>query len=351
MISKLTDTIESTLTKTLPGASGASIQQLAELLASPSTQSSLKIIAGLLDDGCSATKLQAILMYGRDAVLQDRMSAVFSTETHQKYEEIQKILLHFDRMQVSLIHAIAQHWNQQFDTLRSQLADEGQALMLSKARNTWLKAGCIEFYNYFDEMPVIANADIRDVREDSISVSRTRELALVIAAGEHQCYAHVRLPDSQLCLRMVVESANRNAVHWKNAGILEIAKERRRHIRILCAEHQTATVRRAHGPKWDGNMRDFSATGLGIRSKGRLPGKVGTILHCSFKMGRVAFDLQGTICWKSKPDSGNPRLGLELSMDHIGMQKLQREVSLRQKEVLGRLYMRGMPDCLMYSGR
>jgi len=350
MNSKLTDTIEATLTNTLPGASGASIQQLAGLLASPSGQSSLKIIAGLLDDGCSATKLQAALMHGRDIILQDRMSAVSSMEPHQR-EEIQNILLHFDHMQTSLIHAIAQHWNQQFDTLRSQLADEGQALMLSKARNTWLKAGCIEFYNYFDEMPVIANADIRDVREDSISVSRTRELALVITAGEHQRYAYVRVPGSKLCLRMVVESANRNAVHWKNSGILEIAKERRRHIRILCAENQTAIVRRTHGPKWDVNMRDFSATGLGIAGENRLPGKVEDMLHCNFQVRRTTFELKGQIRWKSEADSGHARLGLELSTDHIGMQKLQHEVTLRQKEVIGRLHMRGMPDCLMYSGQ
>jgi len=351
MNNKLTDSIEATLTKTLPKASDASIQQLAGLLASPSRQSSLKIITGLLDDGCSATKLQAALMHGRDVILQDRMFAVPSTETNRQYEEIQKILLHFDRMQTSLIHAIAQHWNQQFDVLRSQLVDEGQALMLSKARNTWLKAGCIEFYNYFDEMPVIANADIRDVRDDSISVSRTRELALVIAAGEHQRYAHVRLPNSKLCLRMVVESANRNAVHWKNAGILEIARERRQHIRILCAERQTAIVKRAHGPKWDVNMRDFSATGLGMAAEDRLPGKVGDMLLCNFQVRRTAFEFKGVIRWKSEADSGNARLGLELSTDHVGMQKLQHEVALRQKEVLGHLYMRGTPDCLMYSGQ
>ncbi len=349
MNSKLTDTIEAMLTKTLPGVSDVSIQYLAGLLASPSGQSSLKIIAGLLDDGCSATKLQTALMHGRNVILQDRVSAVSSMETYQLCEEIRKILLHFDRMQTSLIHAIAQHWDQQFDALRSQLVDEGQALMLSKARNTWLKAGCIEFYNYFDEMPVIANADIRDVRDDSISVNRTRELALVIAAGEHQRYAHVRLPNSKLCLRMAVESANRNAVHWKNAGILEIARERRQHIRVLCAEHQIAIVKRAHGPKWDVNMRDFSATGLGITAKDRLPGKVGDMLHCNFQVRQTTFEFKGVIRWKSEVDSGNARLGLELSTDHVGMQKLQHEVALRQKEVLGRLHIRGTPDCLMHS--
>jgi hypothetical protein len=349
MNNKLTDSIEATLAKTLPKASDASIQQLAGLLASPSRQSSLKVITGLLDDGCSAIKLQAALMHGRNVILQDRVSAVSSMETYQLCEEIRKILLHFDRTQTSLIHAIAQHWDQQFVALRSQLVDEGQALMLSKARNTWLKAGCIEFYNYFDEMPVIANADIRDVRDDSISVNRTRELALVIAAGEHQCYAHVRLPNSKLCLRMAVESANHHAVHWKNAGILEIARERRQHIRILCAEHQTAIVKRAHGPKWDVNMRDFSTTGLGLTAKDRLPGKVGDMLHCNFQVRQTAFEFKGVIRWKSEVDSGNARLGLELSTDHVGMQKLQHEVALRQKEVLGRLHIRGTPDCLMHS--
>jgi len=349
MSNKLTDTVEATLTKTLSGVSDASIRQFAGLLTSPSGQSSLKIIAGLLDDGCSATKLQTALIHGRDIILQDRVSAVSSVETYQQGEEIRRISLHFDRMQMSLIHAIEQHWNQQFDVLRSQLANEGQALMLSKARNTWLKAGCVEFYNYFDEMPVIANVNIRDVREDSVSVNRTRELALVIAAGEHQCYAHVRLPNSKLCLRMIVESANRNAVHWKNAGILEIARERRQHIRILGAEQQTAIVKRAHGPKWDVNIRDFSATGLGIAAKDRLPGKVGDMLLCNFQVRQTAFEFKGVIRWKSEAASGNARLGLELSTDHVSMQKLQHEVTLRQKEVLGRLHMRGTPDCLMHS--
>jgi len=346
MNNKLTDTIEATLTKTFPRVSDASIQQLAGLLASPSKRSSRKIFSNLLDEGCSATKLQAALMHSRDAVIQDRIPAVSSNQQH---DEMQKILLHFDRMQASLIHAIEQHWYQQLGILRAQLADEGTALMLSKARNAWLKSGCIEFYNYFDEMPVTASAAVRDIREDGISVKLTRELALVIAAGEHQRYAYIRLPNSTLCLRMVVETANRNAVHWKNAGILEIAKECRRHIRIRCVKRQDAIVRRPHGPKWNVRLQDFSATGLGIAGINRLPGKVGDMLYCKFQMKQTTFEVKGLIRWKSEAGSEKARLGLELSTDHICMQKLQHEASLRQKEVLGNLRMRGIPDCLVHS--
>jgi len=349
MNNKLANTLGIMLSEALPQVSDSGIQQLVEMLAFPSRQASLKIISNLLNEGGSASELLAALMHGRDVVLQDRMAAIPSTDMDQQHEEMQRILLHFDRIYMSLIHAIEQCRHQQLDALKAQLADEGQALMLSKARNIWLKAGCIEFYNYFDEMPVIANVTVRDIREDGVSVSLTKELALTIAAGEHRCYAHVRLPNSKLCLRMGVESASRNAVHWKNAGIMEIAKERRRHIRILCVEHQKAIVRRPHGPKWDITIRDFSSTGLGIVGEDQLPGKVGDMMHCSFQMRRTTFDLKGAIRWKSEGDSGKTRLGLELNTDHISMQKLQHEASLQQKEALGRLQMRGVPDCLIRS--
>jgi len=255
-------------------------------------------------------------------------------------------MLHFDRIQTALLNDVEKYWRTKLDDLHSKLIHEGQALMLSKASNTWLKAGQLDFYNYFEEIPIVASVIVRDVRENGISVGRTSDLVPVLVAGEHQRYAHVHLPHSELSLRMAVVGASRSAVHWRYAGILHVAKERRRDIRVKCSTPQAITVRRQHGPEWEATLRDFSATGLGNRNRGRLPGKPGDTLYCRFTMQHNKFDVTGCIQWKSDTPAAS-RIGLELATEYVSKQKLQYLVSQRQEKTRQQLQLRGTPDCLI----
>ncbi|MFQ5346140.1 MAG: PilZ domain-containing protein, partial [Mariprofundus sp.] len=290
--------------------------------------------------------MQAALLHAKEILMQPTLDQILSLPEPRRHKEFLKIFLHLDRAQASLLKVVEANWRDKFRRLQSRLQEASKEQMLNETYLTWQQEGEVEFYNFYNELPILARVPLRSIRDNVISVTRTDELDSVLTAGEHRRYAHVRLPHSEQCLRMYAEGASGNVVRWHEAGIMQIAKNKRLHIRVQCKEPISLTLNREHGPKWDACLRDFSATGLGLSHHDRLPGDVDDILICDFRLEQRSVHVKGRICWKIREGS-NTRLGLKLMLDHKNTQVLQSAAAQRQLRIIKELKMLGPPDCLL----
>ena len=322
----------------LPSASVEGLDALIDALESQGSKSTIQAFVTLLKESCLPAAIQSILLEYKDHALEKFTKSA-------DLDKIKKTLLNFDRMQVLLLQAVDRHWQAEVNQLESRLLDAGNELLMTSARNQWIKDGEVELYNYYWEVPVIARVKVHQIRENGMSVLRTPKLMHVIAAGQHGQFAHIRLPDHNLCLRMAVESTHGQLVHLKPAGIFQVARERRRHIRVLYDKHIGISIRDSSGEKLQATLQNLSQSGFDISMQQELSANVGDSLGYHLLIRSNEIDGTFVIRWMHK-SKGYARLGVELDMDTAIEHKLQIEVAHRQKQILNALKMHGTPDCL-----
>lgn len=343
----LQDELEQRLAAALPKASAANLKALATLLACADAAAQPQVLPALLDEGCSPNSLLTTLIFAREIAMQARLPHIMSLSEEGRRRALQMLLSHYDCLQAELLRATENSWRTLLERSESQLLSEGQAHLITKARNRWLQSGEIELYNYYHEIPVIARVPLKGVREHGITVGRTPDLVLVLAAGEHGRFAHVRLPKSSLCLRLAVEGVHGQLVHWHDAGLLQTARENRRYMRVRCDSAIPIMLRTAADKEYPGRIVDFSASGLGIALAQPLSAQLGELLWCQTVIRDSEVATAGRLCWR-RDDGEGARLGLELDVDQATQNRLHTEVARLRRQILGRLKMQGPPDCLMW---
>jgi len=322
----------------LPNASTESLDALFAVLESQDSKSAVQPFEALLKESCPPTAIQSILLEYKDHALEKGGESA-------DLSKIKKTLLDFDRMQALLLQAIDKHWQAKINELESRLLDAGNELLMASARNQWIKDGEVELYNYYWEVPVIARVKVHQVRENGLSVIRTPKLSHVIAAGQHGQFAHIRLPDLNLCLRLAVESAHGQLVHLKPAGVFQVARERRRHIRVLYDKHVGISIQDGSGEKLQATLQNLSQSGFDISMQQNLSANVGDRLGYHLLIRSNEMEGSFVIRWIRK-EKGYAQLGVELDMDTAIEHKLQIEVAHRQQQILNELKRHGIPDSL-----
>lgn len=331
--------VESVLAEQLPEASALHRQQLLALLSGRDPAGAGDVLKALLDDGCNPQSLHATLLYGRDLSLQQQENR----DTH-----LRTTLLYYDRLVAMLMQFSARQLQSKLNQAETNLIHEGQKLLLTRARNRWLKEGVIELYNYFLEVPIIARVELLESRDDGITVERTEDVVWAIAAGEHGRYIQTRIPESPLCLRLEVQGAAGHKIHLRDAGLLQIARERRCHIRVQCDTAIPVQIMHPHYGEVDAVVQDYSEAGLGVSTRQRVDFRENDKVHIFMNMLGMEVDIDARICWVRYADE-HTRLGLDMTLEgvpHI-RQHLQRQVVAARRGVMSKLRMQGLPDCLL----
>lgn len=339
--------METRLAVALPRATRAHVQALAATLVSPSQGLDPEVAAGLLNEGCSPHSLHASFIYCRDVMLRHRLPKLLEQPEPERLRAIELLLSHFDYIQAQFVDAMEQHWRIKLEHSESKLLDEGQAHLLTRARNLWLKDGFIELYNHHQQSLVSARVPVAGVREKGLSVALTPDLVLVLTAGEHRRYTHTRLPDANFVLRLAVEGKHGQTVHLHDAGIMQAPSEHRRYVRAQAAMLVPVTLFADDGQPWHGVVQDYSSLGLGVQIKkeGVELGN-GTCLRCETRIRNCDVQGMGRVCW-SRGEEGHTRIGLDLGANYGLRQRLRREVSHWQQQLNKYLRLQGTPDCLM----
>jgi len=327
----------------LPGISEKSLAAFFSLLIQNGEFSS-EPFSMLLKDGCSPAMIQSALIEQRNDMFEDGSLSA---------EALREIIKHFDRLEFLFLQAIAGRWQARVSGLESRLSVVGAELQMASERSRWAREGTVTLYNYFHEVPITARVAVRGVREDGIGVERNADLIRVVAACQHGYFAHIRLSDLNLCLRLEVESVDSNRVNFKFAGIFKTAPERRRHIRVQCNDALTASLTDASGNTIEAVVRDLSQGGLCLEVKPLSAIQVGDQLD--FQLNLSKGQPQGTclVRWvgkvnkEDKQSSSRQTFGVELDMTQAILRRLQLEVSQREKRILNDLRMLGIPDRLI----
>lgn len=330
--------IEAVLAEQLPEASAPHRRQLASLLIDHDIHAAKRTLQGLLDDGCNPHSLHAALLYGRDLLLQQG-----NPDGH-----IRDALLYYDRLAAMLMQLSIKALQSKLDQAETTLLHEGQKLLLTKARNRWLKAGVIELYNYFMEVPIVARVALLESRDDGITIERTEEAIWAITAGEHGRYVLTRIPESSLCLRMEVQSAAGNKVHLRDAGMIQIAKERRCHVRVQSDTAIPIRITHPYCGEVDAMVQDYSEAGMGVSTRQRVDFQENERVHIFMNMRGMEIDVDAHVCWVRHTDE-QTRLGLDLELEEVPYirQHLQRQVATARRSIMSKLRMQGLSDSLL----
>ena len=332
------------LRRWLPGASGKSLDALLAILMQGCRPSG-EPFAALLQEGCSPATIQSAILEFRDDASKGGRPGV---------DGLHDAMMHFDRLAFLLLQAVGRYWQERVSDLESRLSIAGSELRFASERNRWARDGEVTLYNYFREVPVMARVAIHDVRENGLAVERTLDLVQVVAAGQHGCFAHIRLSDLHSCLRLEVESSDGKLVHFRFAGIFRTAQERRQQIRVLCDDNLHLSLSDAAGAGVEAIVRDMSRSGSGLEARQPVSIRAGDQLDFQLELPSGGVQGKCAVCWLGRPDtqadqscSGQVRFGVELQMTPAHQRRMQAEVGRRQKRILGALRIMGVPDSLI----
>ncbi|MDX8407542.1 MAG: PilZ domain-containing protein [Mariprofundaceae bacterium] len=301
------------------------------ILLSADIDAARQYITRALQQGDSAEAVHDALIAARNAGFKQRPAAA--------------VLRHFDQLQSHLLSELNNGWQERLRQARAQLVSEANAHLVSEACNHWLKEGCVELYNFYHEMPIMARVRLLSARGDGLHVSCVEDFIWVVAAGEHRRTVFARVPLSEQSLRFTLSQVHGSGVKLKYAGMVRHEREKRKHIRVQCDEPVRISMRRDKGPWWHAMIHDVSESGLGISSSEPLPWKVDEKLLCHFSLHDHQVKGGALVRWRNEIGD-RVRLGLELDIGPASKKQLQHEVAETSKRLINHLKIGGLPDSL-----
>ncbi|MDQ6972591.1 MAG: hypothetical protein Q9M30_08080 [Mariprofundaceae bacterium] len=325
------------LKERLGGVSDASLDAFLSMLVHRH-EPSAAVFSTMLAEGASAQAIQRMILERRKHVLVEKLGSG-SEKSHEAAD-------YFDHLSLMLIDMLEGQWRSRVSELESRLSVAGTELQMASARSRWSKEGEVTLYNYFREVPIMARVAIHDMREGGLAVAYSTDLVHVVAAGQYGKFAHIRLADLHSCLRLEVEGVLGGRVQFRFAGIFQTARERRRHIRVLCEDHLRLSLIDTDGQSVQASVNDICQAGLGLDMQMPLAAVVGDAFD--FKLSLRSGEVQGIgiLRWLNTAGA-RTQFGLDLDLTPALLRKLQLEVSQRQKRILSGLRMLGVPDSLI----
>jgi hypothetical protein len=331
------------LKQVLSRASDATLEELMESVSKPDTPPSDLLAERLLNEKCSPNEIHLALIYCRNALLMIQMQS----PEYLGLQTVNKILLHYDRMTSFLMQATEKKHEQEWKSLQAELLKEGNAHLLERVIHHWSQKKQITLHNYFREMPVSVTTKLLHVGKEGFTIELNKsELAPLLSASSDGRSAYARLPDSELLIQLMAQEATRNTLRWGYGEFLPLTREKRRDVRV---QSSTLTHINLTGPEqeeWYGSVMDISASGLGISFKCDIPFQVGNILTFSMILNGGQVAGKGIVCWVHG-SKGHYRAGLTVERDQDSHLQLSNEILRRQKNLMGQLKLKGVPDCLI----
>jgi len=328
----------------LPDLPAESLEALAQAILQSKADDPINTMLSLLERGDDAVALERMLDEARDAALERLLPAVAGDAAPGLLQAIHPLLVAGDRLRAGLIGALHAASEAKIRQLHSQLVSEGEAHLLTKGRHAWEQSKGITLYNYYRELRFSAYVPLYKVEAHGLVTGRPRDLVIVVAAGEHGQVVHTLLPESDLCVRLIVEDTTTTAVHWRFGGILETTREKRREMRVQMSAPAFVVLRDGRR-QWRGRVRELSAGGVGIE----LPLAEGLErdqqLACTLIMHMSEMEGEATIRWLNRHDAG-ARAGLELAYEPLMHAFLQSQLEREQQAVINELRLKGVPDAM-----
>ncbi len=341
------------LRQLLPRAAESSVLLLVHTLLEPDKPLSSNFVKKLLLEHATPHEIQLAMIYGRDLLL---MQTKPWLTAEKQGEHIREFLLHYDRIMALLLKEQEIFYEQDREKLQAQLIKEGQEHLLSNARNRWMRERDVSIYNHYKELPISTQARILEISKTGFTVKKSGHLIPVLSAGEDARFAYIRLPEGDLSVRVSVEEVTRKTVHWHYAGMIRADREKRRDIRVQCDASIPVTLTSVdqHGRQgafkqdqgaWEGVVYDLSASGLGIALKHEVRLQVGDQLRCSLLLHTHELKADAEVRWVER-DQHHYHLGIALEYESENHLRLENEVKRRQRDIMGELKLKGLPDCL-----
>lgn len=304
-----------------------------------------KLLDRLLEAGIAPLDLYHLILRFRDEACLQLAPWNRSDVPEEQWMALQQLLNHYDRIYIRLLRAMDEHYRQELDRARDELVEEGQAYMLAQARNRWAHEKEITLYNHYKELPIMAQVDIYAVREHEIVTECNSALFPVIMAGEQGRSVRTRMPGKELAVQLIVEEGTRTHIHWRYAGAVEIAKEKRSEIRVQSSKPMDVVLIRGK-EELLGAVRDISTQGLGLTLQGHVDLQPGELVGFSMMMHGWEMHGSAEVRWSRVTDEFTGA-GLKLDYERMSNLRLQAEVVQRQKVIMGELRLHGVPDCLL----
>jgi len=326
----------------LSRASDNTVEELLESVIKPATVPSDSLAARLLNEKCTPNEIHLALLFCRNALLMDQMQS----PEGQNFKTISKLLARHDRITSFLLQAMQQLQEQAWDSFQTDLLKEGHAHLLERSTSYWSQKRRITLYNYYSEMQVSVSIKLLQAGEDGCTTEVNRDLAALLSASSDGKSAYARLPESELSLQLSVEEVTRNTLHWRYGEFLPLTREKRRDARVQISTPVHINLKSSDQGEWNGSVMDISALGLGISYKSDMPFQVGDMLAFSLTLQGHHVSGKGAVCWVHGSE-GHYRAGLAIEHNQESHLRFSNEVHRRQKNLMGELKLKGVPDCMI----
>lgn len=329
------------LQQKLPHASESSCRRFLEAVLS-FDDAAQPLAIELLHENCTPHEVHLALVYCRNTML--TLSRGLSR--HERRAYVKRLMVQHDRLMLALMRRMEEEHEQKEGKLRTDLLREGRAHLLSRAQNEWSHEKEILIYNYFRELQISEAQTLLHVGETGFTVRKSIELISVIAASEHGNTAYTRLPYSELAIELKVEEVTGKTVHLNYGEFTPAIREKRRQMRVQSSRPFGIDVRNTAFRKWPGKVYDFSVSGFGLVFKCETELQPGDAVAFSTMLNGHRLAGRGVVAWvKNFVDSC--RAGINIEYDAGNHLRLQNEVHQREKQILGEVKMRGVPDSFL----
>ncbi|MCF7821778.1 MAG: PilZ domain-containing protein [Mariprofundaceae bacterium] len=327
----------------LSRASDMAVEALLQSVMEPATPPSDPMISQLLSEKCSPNEIHLALAYCRNALLMLQMRV----SEDRDFTSMTRLLAHHDRMTSLLLQAIEKQYEQARELLQTEFLKEGQAHLLNRAVTQWSQKNKVTLYNYYKEIPVSVSIKLLHSEEDSFIIeNRQSRLAAVFSASSDGRSAYIRLPESELSVQILVQETTQTTLHCRYGDFLPLNREKRGDTRVQSSTPVHISLKGSEQEAWEGSVMDISASGLGISCKCASPFHVGDILTFSMVLQGEWIAGKGVVCWV-RGSKGYYRAGLAIEYKQDIHLLLGNEVLRREKNLMGELKLKGIPDCLL----
>ncbi|TLS66301.1 PilZ domain-containing protein [Mariprofundus erugo] len=294
-----------------------------------------RLADSMIASGVEVGVLLAVLLRYEWMVVQGIMKSTAAGGIAGQLPAFSRCVERFGTLQTAVLNAVERNWKKRLDK-------EVAARVVAECHAEWVREGVVRIHNYFQEMPVTANAGFHGYAGEYLTIMASPEVGRVFTCTDDMQEALITSPDQAFKIRVGVIRCRKGLLTLAVRDVAPAMQETREHFRVRMTEEIEVKLRRQSGMVV-GRLIDISVSGMKVAMAAPCDLARDERLRCNWLLAGSACEADMTVCWR-KERGDMLQFGLKFTRLGAVHEQVHKLMLIQQQRLIDRLKHLGAPS-------